>query len=206
MAGKEKGLFIVVSAPSGAGKTTICKEVLRTVPELSYSVSFTTRPMRDGEINGKDYFFVSEAEFRERIAADDFAEWTEKFGCLYGTSIQVMEESLSSGNDLLLDIDTEGAKNLKNRFSHGIFVFVLPPSLDALKTRLMGRGSETEGNMCIRLEKAKYEMKEIFWYDYVIINDDIQTAVNQLKSIYIAEKIKKDRVINNIISEFNLEE
>ena len=203
---QEKGIFIVVSAPSGAGKTTICREFLKALPEISDSVSYTTRPARSGEENGKDYFFVSEAEFRARVEAGDFAEWTEKFGCLYGTSIQAMRESLGRGRDLLLDIDIVGAADLRKSFAEGIFVFILPPSLEELKRRLSGRGTETEGNIRIRLEKAKDEIQQVFWYDYVIFNDEVESAANRLRSVYWAEKSKRERNIGYIREKFSLED
>jgi guanylate kinase len=203
---QEKGIFIVVSAPSGAGKTTICREFLKALPEISYSVSYTTRPARSGEENGKDYFFVSETEFRARVEAGDFAEWTEKFGCLYGTSIGMMREILSGGRDLLLDIDIVGAADLRKKFSEVIFVFILPPSLEELKRRLAGRGTETDEAIGIRLEKARDEIQQVFWYDYVIFNDEIDSAVNRLKSIYWAEKSKRERNIEYIREKFSLED
>jgi guanylate kinase len=201
---KEKGIFIVVSAPSGAGKTTICKEVLKAFPEIAYSISYTTRPLRLGEENGRDYYFISEAEFREKIKAGDFAEWTEKFGFFYGTSIKTMRGVLDQGKNMLLDVDTEGARNLKSRFPEGVFVFILPPSLEELRKRLAGRGSENENDMSVRLEKARDEIREVFWYDYIVINGEVENAVADLKSIYLAEQNKRERVLPKIQKKFNL--
>ena len=200
----EKGIFIVVSAPSGAGKTTICREVLKAFPEIAYSISYTTRPMRPGEENGKDYYFVSETEFRKKIEAGDFAEWTEKFGFIYGTSMEAMQKVLDQGKNMLLDVDTEGARNLKNRFPEGVFVFILPPSLEELRKRLTGRGSENENDMSVRLEKARDEIREVFWYDYIILNDQVENAIDQLKTIYLAEQNKRERVLPKVREKFKL--
>ncbi len=197
---------MVVSAPSGAGKTTICREVLKIIPEMTYSVSYTTRPIRPGEEDGRDYHFISEAEFKNKIEAGDFVEWTEKFGFLYGTSAEAMRSVLEHGQSLLLDVDTAGAKNLKSRFPEGVFVFILPPSLEELQKRLTGRASEHDKDLKIRLEKARDEIKEVFWYDYVLINDQVETAVEQVRSIYSAEKNKRERILPKIRKKFNLEE
>lgn len=192
-----KGTFIVVSAPSGSGKSSICRRLLQACPEIKFSVSYTTRKPRPGEVNGKDYFFVSQEEFRERIEQGDFAEWAENFGNLYGTSMNTMRESLTQGIDILLDIEPRGAKKIKEEFSGGAFVFVLPPSREELLKRLQQRGHETADAIETRYARAENELKEIFWYDYVIFNDELETAVNQLTSIYIAQKCK----ISNMMSE-----
>ena len=202
----QRGIIIVVSAPSGAGKTTICREVLKASPGLAYSVSNTTRAIRPGEINGKDYLFISEKEFRQKIEEGEFVEWTEKFGCLYGTSAIAVRRTINEGKDLLLDVDTEGAKNLKERFPEGIFVFILPPSFEELRSRLIRRGSEDVKVIEVRLAKARDEIKEVFWYDYIIINDDIEKAVEQLKSVYLAEKIRKKIKIAEVQKIFHLED
>ncbi len=203
---KEQGIIIVISAPSGAGKTSICREFLKDCPNIRYSVSFTTRPPRPGEVHGRDYFFVSPEEFRKRIEADDFAEWTEKFGYFYGTSRETMQFFLNEGGDILLDIDTVGAKNLKKTFSQAVFVFILPPSMKELKNRLLGRGSETKSDLKKRLGKAVDEIREAIWYDYTIINQDIRNAADQRRTVYVAEKLKKSRVKYDMQKEFNLEE
>ncbi len=201
----EKGIIVVVSAPSGTGKTTICREVLKTSPALSYSVSFTTRPMRPGEVNGKDYHFISEAAFRQKIEVGDFAEWTEKFGCLYGTSVGAIRDVLSGGNDLLLDIDTVGVRNLKKVFPEGVFVFILPPSMEELRQRLLKRGSENEETLKIRLGKAADEIKDVFLYDYIVINESVDKAIEQVRAIYLAEKNRRDRRLSDVRTIFHLE-
>lgn len=195
---KPKGLFIVVSAPSGTGKTSICREVLSAYPDIKFSVSYTTRPPRPGEIDGKDYFFVSEADFQRRIDEGEFAEWAENYGYYYGTSRKTMTSFLESGHDLILDIEPAGARTLKKSFSFGVFVFILPPSLDELKIRLQRRGFEDEEAMRRRLNKALNEVKEVEWYDYVIFNDSLKEAIEQLKSIYVAEKSRRVRLEDKI--------
>lgn len=199
---KTRGLFIVVSAPSGAGKTSIIREVLKICPNVLFSVSYTTRPPRNGEEDGKDYYFVTEESFRERIVKGEFAEWEEYSGCLYGTSVKTMEAFLKKGFDLILDIETRGAGALKKNFPGGVFVFILPPSIDELKRRLDGRGFDQEKMVVERLNRALVEIREVTWYDYVIFNDKLEFAIDQLKSIYVAEKARRDRAeekINNFL-------
>jgi guanylate kinase len=188
---------MVVSAPSGTGKTSICREFLKLCPNIRFSVSSTTRPPRPGEKNGVDYYFISEAVFREKIKAGAFAEWAENYGYYYGTAKEIMQNLLGAGCDLLLDIESVGAKALRKNYPGGIFVFVLPPSLEALKSRLNRRGEIPE-RMQIRLGKAMDEIKEIVWYDYIIINQDLQDAVDCLRSIYIAEKCRRERLAEKI--------
>ena len=194
----EKGLFIVVSAPSGAGKSSICQRLLQACPELKFSVSYTSRPPRPNEINGKDYYFISRDEFRRRIDQNEFVEWIENYGHLYGTSIKVMEDFFEKDNDLLLDIEPRGAKKVKQKFKKGIFVFVLPPSRVELLKRLEKRGHETGEAIKTRFAQAESELKEISWYDYVIFNEDLETAASQLIAIYVAEKCKRSRLKDKI--------
>ena len=194
----EKGLFIVVSAPSGAGKSSICQRLLQACPELKFSVSYTSRPPRPNEINGKDYYFISHDEFQRRIDQNEFVEWIENYGHLYGTSIKVMEDFFEKDNDLLLDIEPRGAKKVKQKFKKGIFVFVLPPSRVELLKRLEKRGHETDEAIKARFTQAESELKEISWYDYVIFNEDLETAASQLIAIYVAEKCKRSRLKDKI--------
>jgi guanylate kinase len=194
----EKGLFIVVSAPSGAGKSSICQRLLQACPELKFSVSYTSRPSRPNEINGKDYYFISRDEFQRRIDQNEFVEWIENYGHLYGTSIKAMEDFSQKGKDLLLDIEPRGAKKVKQKFKKGIFVFVLPPSRVELLKRLEKRGHETDEAIKARFTQAESELKEISWYDYVIFNEDLETAASQLIAIYVAEKCKRSRLKDKI--------
>ncbi|MDI6777206.1 MAG: guanylate kinase [Syntrophales bacterium] len=189
---------MVVSAPSGAGKTSICREFLKMYPNIKFSVSYTTRPTRPGEVHGEDYYFISEDAFKERIAQGEFAEWVENYGHLYGTSRKTMSAFLDKGTDLILDIEPRGAKMLKQDYPGGIFVFILPPSMDELKTRLSRRGVENEGIMKKRLETAMDEIREIVWYDYVIFNDRLNDAVGCLRAIYVAEKSRRERLMDKI--------
>lgn len=190
-------LFMVVSAPSGTGKTSICREFLKLCPNIRFSASSTTRPPRPGEKEGVDYFFVSEEAFREQIRKGAFVEWVENYGHYYGTSKEIMQDVLGSGGDLLLDIEPVGAKALKKSCPGGVFVFILPPSLEALKSRLNRRGEIPEV-VQKRLGKAMDEIREIVWYDYVIINEDLQNATDCLRSIYIAEKSRRERLTEKI--------
>ena len=189
---------MVVSAPSGAGKTSICREFLKMYPNIKFSVSYTTRPTRPGEVHGEDYYFISEDAFKERIAQGEFAEWVENYGHIYGTSRKTMSAFLDKGTDLILDIEPRGAKTLKQDYPGGIFVFILPPSMDELKTRLSRRGVENKGIMKERLEAAMDEIREIVWYDYVIFNDRLERAIDYLRAIYLAEKSRRERLIGKI--------
>jgi guanylate kinase len=193
-----RGSFIVVSAPSGTGKSSICRRLLQACPEIKFSVSYTTRAPRPGEVNGKDYFFVSNAEFQRRIKQGEFAEWTENYGNLYGTSMETMQEFLLYGNDLLLDIEPRGAKKIKQNFRGGLFVFVLPPSREELLKRLEGRGQETKEIIAARFARAEDELKEISWYDYVIFNYNLDKAANQLIAIYTARQCKRSMLRSKI--------
>ncbi len=196
-----EGLYIVVSAPSGTGKTSILREVLKICPNLLFSVSHTTRPRRPGEKDGKDYYFIPEAAFRDKVARGEFTEWEENYGYLYGTSSKTMKElldSLQKGFDLVLDLDWRGAKKLKGNYPGGVFVFIVPPSRRELERRLRGRGAESKENIDKRLAKALDEIKEIVWYDYIIFNEHLETAVDTLRSIYVAEKSKRERLGHKI--------
>lgn len=192
------GLFIVVSAPSGTGKSSLCKAVIGMCPELHFSVSCTTRPQRRGEVNGKDYFFISEETFRERIRQGEFIEWVENFGYLYGTSAKTIKAFLAEDYDLILDVESRGAKALKECYPDSIFVFILPPSLSVLRSRLSGRGGESKAEMEARLAKARDEIGEVLWYDYVIFNDCLEEAIDQLRAVYLAEKSRYGRLKGKI--------
>lgn len=191
--GDENGLLLVVSAPSGTGKTTICRRLLKIISTLTFSVSCTTRSPRKGERNGFDYHFISDEEFHREIASGNFIEWAENYGFLYGTSREEVKHALDRNHDFLFDVDPRGARAIKESYPNGVFVFILPPSLDTLKTRLTKRGSEKREMMKIRVDKAVDELKEVLWYDYVIFNDTIEASVDILRSIYIAEKNKVKR-------------
>lgn len=193
-----KGIFIVVSAPSGTGKSSICRRLLQACPEIKFSISYTTRSPRPGEIDGKDYYFISRREFQKRIKMGEFAEWVENYGNLYGTSINQMKDMLAKGESVLLDIEPRGAGEIKKQFRGGVFVFVLPPSRSELLKRLNGRGHESPEAIRKRYAQAESELKEISWYDYIIFNDNLEIAAQQLISIYIAQKCKKNNLRTKI--------
>ena len=192
-----EGIFVAVTGPSGSGKTSVCKALLGMFPRLRFSVSLTTRPPRPSEVDGEDYHFVSEAEFRERIRRGDLIEWAENYGHLYGTSRKAMEEALK-GHDLLLDVDTRGARALKKAWPGGIFVFIVPPSIEELERRLRARGSETEETIRRRFDNAIREIREIVWYDYIILNDELDAAIDRLRAVYLAATCRRERMMEKI--------
>jgi len=189
---RQPGLLMVVSAPSGAGKTSICREILRRFPKIRFSVSCTTRPPRPGEINGRDYEFISDEEFRERMVRGEFVEWVENYGYLYGTSKKAMEAFLSKGYDLILDIEPRGAKAIRENYPGGIFIFILPPTFADLKSRLSIRG-ESAAVMERRLKSSLDEIRQALWYHYIIFNENLEEAVNRFQAVYIAEMSRRDR-------------
>ncbi len=189
---------MVVSAPSGAGKTSICRDIMKMFPDIVYSVSYTTRPPRPGEVDGRDYRFISDEAFRAGIARGDFIEWNEVYGYLYGTSGSDIKELLERNRDIILDLDAKGAVNLKKIFPEGIYIFISPPSLTELKKRLEKRASESNKTLRTRLENAREEMKEAFWYDYLIFNEKLPVAVEQFKAVYLAEKCRRERLENKL--------
>src|SRR5215468_5320880 len=191
---KRRGALIVVSAPSGAGKTTLCHEVRQLVPDLFYSVSCTTRPPRPGEVNGTDFHFVSEAEFLDMRDRDGFAEWASVHGNHYGTPVHALEGALTRGMDVLLDIDTHGARQLRQRYPEAVSVFIMAPSLAELEARLRERKSDAPGEIERRLSRARDEIAAWRQYDYLIINRDVKEAVDQLATIIHAERWRTSRL------------
>lgn len=187
---KRRGLLLVVSAPSGAGKTTLCREMAHAVSGLQYSISYTTRTPRAGEVNGKDYFFVSEPDFMQMVRQEEFAEWARVHNRLYGTHAGFLKRTMDGGTDVLLDVDVQGAKLLKKRFPEGVFIFVLPPSMETLMERLRDRRSDTPEEIERRFRVAKEEIRNFVDYDYLIINDQIKIAIRDLESIILAERLR----------------
>lgn len=185
-----KGLAFVLSAPSGGGKTSLCRSAVEFFPDIVHSVSYTTRPPRPGEMNGRDYFFVSRREFQDLVERDEFVEWAEVFGHLYGTGISKLRSIIASGKDVILDIDIQGARQLRRRLPQSIHIFVLPPGLDALEERLRRRGSDPETVIRERLQAARAEIGHYREYQYLIVNRDLQESVLQLQAIIIAERSK----------------
>jgi len=184
---RTQGTLFVVSAPSGAGKTSLCKGLLDFSPGLSLSVSYTTRPARIGEVNGVDYFFVTFEKFQEMVSGSAFAEWAIVHGNYYGTAKETLDSACERGEDLLLDIDCQGAAQLKENYGEGVFIFILPPSLEELKKRLLGRKTDSNDVISKRIENARREIAEASWYDYIIVNDDFSIALEELKAIKLAE-------------------
>lgn len=184
-------LLFIVSAPSGAGKTSLCKKVVELVPNLRFSVSTTTRPPRKHEKNGIDYYFVSPDEFRRMIEKDQLIEWTTIYGNYYGTAKATVEKFQRLKQDVIFDIDHVGAKRLKKIYGDSITIFILPPSHEELAERLTQRGTDSEEVIKTRLERAKKEMEQSGWYQYRIVNDSFDEAVKQLQDIITSERSKK---------------
>jgi len=187
---KRKGKLFVVSAPSGAGKTTLCSRLLGNFETVGYSVSYTTRKPRHDETDTEDYFFISVEEFEAMIEHGEFLEWAKVHDNYYGTSRTKVEEILASGRDVLLDIDPKGARQLKNTLDYGIYIFITAPSMADLRTRLINRRTESEEIMNIRLSNAREEIQHIHEYDYLIVNKEINRAYNDLEAVYIAEHLR----------------
>ncbi|GBE12806.1 guanylate kinase [bacterium BMS3Bbin14] len=194
-----RGILLVLSAPSGGGKTTILKKVMAGLPGLVFSVSHTTRKPRPGEQDGRDYYFVSRQEFesiRDRHPSG-FLEWAEVHGNLYGTSRAAVEQRLGGGRDVILDIDVQGAAQIRQS-ADPVTVFIAPPSLAELEARLRGRGTENEQTLALRLENAKQELAAMDLYDYLVVNDRLDEAVESLRSIIIAERCRRRRTVDGV--------
>jgi guanylate kinase len=187
-----RGRLFVVSAPSGAGKTTIVERLIQRMLDLRMSRSYTSRPARPGETDGVDYNFVSRSRFEAMIAGDQFLEWADVFGNLYGTAIVDTERVLAAGTDLVLVIDVQGARQVRRHQPSAASVFVLPPSFDVLESRLRGRSQDTEEQIRRRLETARREVAAVPEYDYVVVNDEIDACVERLRAIVLAERAKPD--------------
>jgi guanylate kinase len=183
MSVKRRGTLFVVSAPSGAGKTTLCRELRKRVPGLAYSISVTTRAPRAGETHGVDFEFVDEARFRAMIAADDFAEHAVVHGHLYGTRASALERALAAGTDVLLDIDTQGAAQLKAHAPEAVLIFIVAPSMKELEQRLRERRSDNDTEITRRLARAREEIALWRRYDYLIVNRDVKEALDQLEAV-----------------------
>ena len=193
-----RGILMVVSGPAGVGKGTVCKQFLKDNPQVKLSVSATTRSPRPGEEHGREYYFLTKEEFEEKIRTDNLLEYVCFVGNYYGTLKSAVEEKLAAGVDVLLEIEVEGAMNVKKKFPDSVLVFVLPPSFEELKNRLVGRGTETPEVVEKRLSRAKEEFLCAEHYDYVILNDEVETAAGRLFTILSAEKMKVNRNISLI--------
>lgn len=190
------GILFVISAPSGAGKSTLCSELLRRFKDIRLSVSYTTRPPRKGEINDVHYTFISQKKFKNMITGGKFAEWAMVHGNLYGTSVDRLKKLSKEGFDILLDIDVQGAKQVKNSYKNAVYIFILPPSMEILKRRLMKRKSEPKEAVARRLERAKDEILSYKEYDYVIINDKIDKAYREFESIILSSRLRTGNTVN----------
>ena len=184
---------MVVSGPSGTGKGTVCSELLAQAEDLAYSISATTRQPRAGEVDGKNYYFMDKAEFEQKIAEGGFLEYANVYGNYYGTPLGKIEERLAKGEDILLEIDTQGALNVMKKCPDGLFIFLVPPSLAELERRIRGRGSETEESLQKRMGSACKEIEDGRKYSYVVVNDTVKHAVQRILAIRTAEHCRVDR-------------
>ena len=187
---ERKNLLFVISAPSGTGKTTVSGKILKEIDGLIPSVSHTTRPRREGEIDGKDYYFISGEEFKRKIDANEFVEWNEYNGNYYGSSFENIEKAKKLGKDLLLVIEVNGAGNIRKRHNNGIYIFILPPSINILRERLVHRGAESGEAIERRIKIAGKEIQHYTEYDYVIINNEIDETAKQVFSIISAARCR----------------
>lgn len=201
---KREGLILILSAPSGAGKTSLCRELFKTFPDIRESISYTTRKPRPGEVDGEAYHFVSQDEFERMVDEDAFAEWALVHGNMYGTALKTLEEARKNGVNLVLDIDCQGALKLKEQFDGGIYVFILPPSMEELRRRLESRSSDAQDVIERRILRAADEIKESRWYDYIIINDNFEVACSELSAIVIAHCRKTFRMMEQVGKLFDI--
>lgn len=189
----KKGLLIVLSGASGTGKGTICKELLRREPNIAYSISATTRPPRMGEQDRREYYFCTRETFETMIADGAFLEYADVYGNYYGTPLRPIEERRAAGEDILLEIDTQGALRVMERCPDGTFIFLLPPSLAELRRRITGRGTETEEDLAVRLAAARDEIRLGMRYRYAVLNDTVAEATTRVQTILAAERFRADR-------------
>ena len=201
---KRRGILFVISAPSGAGKTSICREILALLPGLRQSISYTTRAMRPGERDGVDYHFVDLDVFQRMIGDGAFVEWAQVHGNYYGTARAILEEASAEGADVLLDIDFQGAEQLRRSGLSGVFIFILPPDMEELRKRLASRNTDDEDVIARRLANAAGEIAEAVNFDYLVVNDVFEQAVERIWAILIAESARTDRMIDTLPEEFGL--
>jgi guanylate kinase len=201
---KREGLILILSAPSGAGKTSLCRELFKIFPDMKESVSYTTRLPREGEVEGEAYHFVTHEVFDGMVEEDAFAEWAEVHGNKYGTALRTLEDARKNGTDLVLDIDCQGALKLKEQFEGGVYVFIMPPSIKELRRRLEGRSSDDQDVIERRIARAADEIREARWYDYIIFNDVFEVACQELAAIVIAHRRKTFRMMEKVVKLFDI--
>lgn len=189
----DAGKIFVITAPSGTGKTTIINSVKKNIGEIGYSISHTTRKPREGEVHGIHYYFIDVAEFQRMIKKQEFLEWAFVYDQYYGTSIASIDRELSSKKDILMDLDIQGAKAVKKRFPDSLLIFILPPSVQALEERLKKRSKDGETNIALRIKKAIGEIQQCEDYDFIIINDDLNKAVNEVEAIIVSHRVSKEK-------------
>ncbi len=202
-----KGNLIIISSPSGGGKGTLIKEVLKTVPKVGYSVSFTTRQKRHGEENGSDYFFVAKDEFENLIEKGEFLEYAEVHQNFYGTSIKRVRAETELGRDIILEIDVQGAANVRRLMPEAVSIFIMPPSYEVLKRRLTTRATEKQEDLDVRLRNSFSEVRRYAEFEYIVVNDEITAATARLEHIILAERLKRIRqneVIRDILDSFDV--
>ncbi|HEY0097321.1 MAG TPA: guanylate kinase [Pyrinomonadaceae bacterium] len=189
----ERGILFVISSPSGGGKGTLIRRILTHLPRLGYSVSWTTRAPRQGETNGRDYHFVTTEEFDAARERGEFLEWALVHGNLYGTSLKVVERELAAGRDIVLEIDVQGAATVRRTGIEAVSIFILPPSFEILRRRLIGRQSENSEALAVRLQNSRGEVEDYREFDYLVLNDDVGRAATQLAGIVYAERARRPR-------------
>lgn len=198
---ERRGSLFVVSAPSGAGKTTLCKQLVSHISGLKHSTSYTTRVPRPGEIHGREYYFVDDRYFQDLVEQNEFVEWAQVYGHRYGTPRTAMVDMMERGIDVLLEIDVQGARQIKKTFDDAVFVYILPPSIEALRVRLEQRGSDSPDEIQRRLQMVREEMWSYREYDYIVKNDDMKQALVSLESIVLAERSKTKRLDSQWLEE-----
>jgi len=200
------GNLIIISSPSGGGKGTLIKAVLKTLPKVGYSVSYTTRAMRGGETHGKDYFFVSPTEFETLIKQGEFLEYATVHDNFYGTSLNQVKKEIEAGHDIILEIDVQGAASVRTKIPEAVSVFILPPSFEVLAARLTARATEKKEELALRLKNSFGEVNRFSEFEYVVVNDAVEKATAHLQTIILAERLKRvrqSRVIQGILDSFD---
>lgn len=191
---ERRGILFIISAPSGTGKTTLCKQITTSVPGIWHSVSYTTRQPRPGEEHGREYFFIEEKIFQDMVAKNEFMEYAHVYGNWYGTPRKALMDKMEQGIDVLLEIDVQGALQIKKKVQDAVYIFILPPSMETLRTRLQSRASDTPEEIQRRLQKVKEEVWSYREYYYIVRNDNLEQSLKELQSVFLAERLKTKRL------------